>query len=69
MTDFKVPANRHCVNPERCSVCIGAAPQIVTVVDGTVLVDGVATRAAQPETFGAHNNTKQGAARRARRKR
>lgn len=66
---FKTPANRHCAAPDRCSVCLGAAPRVVTVVDGHVLVDGVPLRPAQPESFGAHRNTEAGARRRARRRR
>ncbi len=30
----------HCTTPERCSVCLGATPKIVTVASGVVHVDG-----------------------------
>ena len=59
----------HCRHPETCSVCLGAAPRIVTVEAGVVHLDGVPDRPAQPESFGAHRNYPDGAKRRARRRR
>lgn len=31
---------RHCRDPERCSVCLGAPARRVDISDGSILVDG-----------------------------
>lgn len=49
MSDFKTPANRHCREPATCSVCLGAVPMIVTVVDGVTHLDGVPVAPAIPD--------------------
>lgn len=56
----------HCVSMP-CPLC--APARKVEIRDGRRYVDGVDVGPAQPNTFGAHQNTKDGAARRARRRR
>ena len=61
---------QHCkLGPTACSSCDGAVPKKVEVIDGQVHVDGIPERPAQPETFGAHRNYPDGAARRKARRR
>jgi len=40
------PHGRDC--PDRCSICIGATPRRVDVIDGQVLLDDVPERPADP---------------------